>query len=272
MSKPCFHGFEISPTDFSAGFVRGRPFGGVAILCRDSVFCKSHIIYTDNTWSVALQCFNNWNDKFTVINVYMPCDSYENVDNYSECLGYLSALISDIEGKYVIVGDFNCDSRSTSPCSSLLVGFCTDEKLDLADKCLPDSSFTYVSDVWHTSSWIDHCLVSQSARSLVNNFAIIHSTSSSDHFPLTFDVLFDLVDSTPFIDQPICKKLTKVRFNELSEAMLKNYTDTVCKYVSAIKLSDFDVVSNLFIVIILIAAHLNMLSRLILCITYSMFV
>ena len=100
---PGFHGFGVSPTDSSAGFVRGRPFGGVAILCRDSVFCKSHIIYTDNTWSVALQCFNNRNDKFTIVNVYMPCDSYENVDNYSEFLGYLSALMSDIEGKYVIV-------------------------------------------------------------------------------------------------------------------------------------------------------------------------
>jgi len=45
---PDFYGFVVSPTDSSAGFVRGRSFGGVAILYRNSVFCKSHIIHTDN--------------------------------------------------------------------------------------------------------------------------------------------------------------------------------------------------------------------------------
>jgi len=90
---PGCHGFGVSPTDTSAGFVRGHHFGVVAILCRDSVFCKSHIIHTDNTWSVALRCLNNtWSvtlrclnnlsDNFTIVNVYMLCDSYENVDKY----------------------------------------------------------------------------------------------------------------------------------------------------------------------------------------------
>jgi len=118
------------------------------------VFSKSHIIYTDNTWSVALQCLINLSDNFTIVNVQIPCDSYENVYKYSENLGNLPALISDIDGKFVIAGDVNCDPRFTSPYSNLFVDFCTDEQLVLAENCLPDDSFTFISDAWHTSGLI----------------------------------------------------------------------------------------------------------------------
>jgi exonuclease III len=239
---PGMHGFGVSPTDAAAGFVRGRPHGGVAFLCSDSVLSMTRVMFTGNTWSIALQCTNAQQDSITIVNVYLPCDTYENVDLYSECLGSLSAFISDISSKFVIVGDFNCDPRSVSPCGGLLAGFCLDEQLELADSCLPSGTYTYVSDAWHTTSWIDHCLVSQSARCLPTNFSVSLSSTSSDHLPLVFDIGFDFRVTPSLTDFNIRPKPCKIKFCDQPAAAIRDYTECVRQYVSMIDVRDFNVI------------------------------
>jgi len=77
---------------------------------------------------------------------------------------------------------------------------------------------------------------------LVNNFGIIQLTSSSDHLPLTFDMLFDLDVSCLSTVHRTCDRYTKVKFSDLSTAILNNYSATVCKFVSSINLDNFEAI------------------------------
>jgi len=235
------HGFGVSPMDASSGFVRGRPHGGVGFLCKDNLLTNASVVYTGNQWSVALRLTNVLGDTLTVVNVYLPCDKYDNVDKYFDCVGQLSAFVADLDSKYFIVGDFNCDPRTPSPCGSILAGFCADEDLVLADGCLPSDSFTYVSDAWNSTSWLDHCLASQSAKLLLHDFYIIAPSSSSDHLPLSFSVDFDCMyvgDPPPMgpFQHP-----TKVNFHAVSDSIAA-YTACVNDNVCKVDLSSFDVI------------------------------
>jgi len=49
----------------------------------------------------------------SVIDVYLPCDSYANVDDSLGKLYTFAADISSQHGQYAVVGNFNCN-----PCVS----------------------------------------------------------------------------------------------------------------------------------------------------------
>ena len=85
------------------------------------------------------------------------CDSYANVDTYLDYLGKLQAFVSDIVGPCIILGDFNCNPNDkNSPCGKVLRNFMDDCDFAQYDGCLSIDSYTFVSDAWHATSWLDH--------------------------------------------------------------------------------------------------------------------
>ena len=77
--------------------------------------------------------------------------------------------------------------------SSIFAGhlrpFCSDTGLLLSDEVnLPSDTFTHVSERWHTTSWLDHCLSSKDGHNLTTNMKVQYHTSCGDHIPLTLDI------------------------------------------------------------------------------------
>ncbi|RVE43379.1 hypothetical protein evm_011964 [Chilo suppressalis] len=105
-----------SAVDTSKGILRGRPYGGVAILWKKSSFpCVSVI----NCNSVRLDAVKmELHDKAVLLfSVYMPTDTNDNLIEFIECLSEINAIIenSDVQSVYIL-GDFNAhpDAAVTS--------------------------------------------------------------------------------------------------------------------------------------------------------------
>lgn len=96
-----------SAVDTSTGILRGRPYGGVALLWRKSVFPAVSVI---NCTSDRIACIKivQENRSLLFFSVYMPTDCAENIIEYTECLSEVNSIIesSGVESVFVL-GDFN---------------------------------------------------------------------------------------------------------------------------------------------------------------------
>lgn len=81
-----------SAVDTSAGMLRGRPYGGLAILWRKSVFRSVSIIDCVSARISAIQVVLE-DRQFLVFSIYMPTDSAENLAEFTGCLSEISAVI-----------------------------------------------------------------------------------------------------------------------------------------------------------------------------------
>ena len=79
--------------------------------------------------------------------------------------------------------DFNAsDSNLLGP---QLNQCCEDSGYKFTDKeFLPQDTFTYFSEAHGSTSWIDHCLTSESIHQAVESMQVLHDYVSSDHSPL----------------------------------------------------------------------------------------
>lgn len=102
-----FEGTGTSAVDTSAGILRGRPYGGVALLWRKTVFSCVSVIPCVNSRIAAIRITIN-DRSVLVINVYMPTDCKENIPEFTDCLSTVSAIIdeSGVESVFIL-GDFN---------------------------------------------------------------------------------------------------------------------------------------------------------------------
>ena len=60
---------------------------------------------------------------------------------------------------------------------------------------LPPDTITHYSEAHVTGSWLDHNVVSENLRSQICNFKVLCGLASSNHFPISCDVLLDSVYS-----------------------------------------------------------------------------
>lgn len=58
---------------------------------------------------------------------------------------------------------------------------------------LRSGSYTYVSDVYDTKRWLDHCVVSEAGWKAIINVKIHYNVYWSDHFPLSIECNLDLM-------------------------------------------------------------------------------
>ena len=66
-----------------------------------------------------------------------------------------------------------------------LIEFCNDSCLIRSSKAfLSDNSFTYVSEAWHMTSWLDHCMSTADAHTSLDNIEIMYGQATTDHIPI----------------------------------------------------------------------------------------
>ena len=67
--------------------------------------------------------------------------------------------------------------------------FCSDIDLIISDEIMmPDDTFTHMSERWHTTLWLDHCVSSGDGHTVIKYMAVLYSTCCSDHILITVDI------------------------------------------------------------------------------------
>ena len=187
--SPLFQGTGVAVTDLSSGILRGRPRGGVAILWRRSLNKFVNEINFDLDWIAGISLnFPNENAVY-IISVYLPCNSRENEDEFLEKLGILASIINDLDSPFVwVLGDFNAHlGPNPSKFGKYLSDLCLENDLKISSKeLLKNDSFTYISERWESTSWLDHCVSTEGAHERIENFNIEYDLSARDHIPISF--------------------------------------------------------------------------------------
>lgn len=143
-----------SAVDLGDALLKGRPYGGVALLWRKGIFKSVAIIDCDNTRLCAIKAILTNEQAIIVFSIYMPTDTHENLVEFINCLSEIKAIIenNDVESIYML-GDFN--SHPNQPFWGEFCNFCFDHSWLCADTEIlgvNSNTLTYKSDIngWTT--------------------------------------------------------------------------------------------------------------------------
>ena len=112
--------------------------------------------------------------EFYILCVYLPCNRDQFYDDYCYYLDKIRCIIDAASTPYIFVlGDFNADIKSDSVFGSELIEYCDNNSLCCIDKSmLLSDSFTFYSAAHGTTSWLDHCVTTESEKSIISDIYI----------------------------------------------------------------------------------------------------
>ncbi|XP_052751474.1 uncharacterized protein LOC128200826 [Galleria mellonella] len=197
-----------SAVDTSVGILHGRPFGGVAILWRKSVFRSVSVIKCESSRIIAINAETS-DKQMIIMSVYMPTDDSENLTEFTHCLGEICAIVENNDSQTVfILGDYNAHPHGQF--GKELLHFCTEQQLICADiekLGLNSDSYTFISDAHGTKSWLDHILVTQASWKSITEINILYDIYWSDHFPIQIKCNINILQSKIAINGRHCNKI-----------------------------------------------------------------
>lgn len=180
-----FSSTGTSAIDTTEGLLRGRPYGGTALLWNASVFPSVTVISCDNPRVCAIRV-DTPASPFIVVCVYMPINKPANLPVFTDCMGTVSAISNEYSNEPIyILGDFNAHPNELffkeleSMCDELK-WVCIDKKM----LALTSDTFTYIDPASGSKRWLDHCVMSLSAEVSVCNVYVMYDMMWSDHFPV----------------------------------------------------------------------------------------
>ena len=187
----------------------GRPFGGLAVICKTNSLYHARMINVHNDRLLVIGLYTTGGALFHVIvNVYMPFYDRSKCDNtmqYVEVIDELQNVVDKYSAQVAvkIVGDFNAQlptsaklsnswykKRGFTPHSSLLYDFLVSNDMLAADLWFKQSlSYTYFCAKRGIYTWIDHMCCLKSDVNNVGSCYIVQAeaTNVSDHLPLHID-------------------------------------------------------------------------------------
>lgn len=175
-----------SAVDTAAGILSGRPYGGVAVLWRKSVFEKVSVIECDNVRVCGIKATVS-GKSIVICSIYMPTNSYDNIVEFTECLGVVRSIVEAEESMgveaFYLLGDFNAHPNELF--YNEMLDFCIEQDWLCIDvNMCPTTTFTYHSDIHGCDRWLDHCIVTESARDTIVKVHVQYDVFWSDHYPL----------------------------------------------------------------------------------------
>lgn len=221
-----FRGVGSSAFDYENGLLGGRPFGGVAILWRNSFdhFVKHLDFGLD--WCVGVEiCINS--RTCVLLCVYLPYQCDQNLEDYSLKLGALGAILEELNSTcYTIIGDWNVDlCNNTSVFAQLAIDFCQDRDLVHSSQVfLPMDTYSFVSSAWGSTSWIDHAVSSMDFHNTINRMSMSYDITDEDHIPFLLFLNLDIVPELTVSDN--CLDKMYLCWDKISESQLKSYTES----------------------------------------------
>lgn len=230
-----FHGAGESTTDLNSKLIKGRIPGGVAVFWRKN-YTMIKVLRLGVDWAIGLEVHYN-NSKCIVLNIYTPYECADHVDEYINRLAFLMTFIQDTDCSCVyIVGDMNADiSDDRSSFGNHLKHFCSENGLVLSSQVLlPNESYTYVSDAWHTTSWLDHCLCTSDAHAAIVNMRIEYNMATFDHMPLFINMKLENIPKLTPISGPVNGE--SLDWSRLSWEEVNKYTQSTDQCLKNIEL------------------------------------
>jgi len=194
-------------------YIRGRPFGGTAVLCNRNLACISSPVVTNNPRCCATKLsFKHCNDLI-VVSVYMPC--LTGCLEHKSIAGCLQGIIDGKHGcNFVFGGDFNLNKcQITSNVYHSLTKFSYKNNIEWLDPVVDKVQYTFHADNIGHFSLIDHMLVSEC---LVHDHqsVVIHVDDSnwSDHYAISCLVH---TDNTQIVQSSVpSKKAVKLMWDK----------------------------------------------------------
>ena len=175
-----------------SGMLRGRPFGGVAILVNKKLRHITKTITCDERYVIVKigDCL--------FINIYLPCAGTDN--RMAICENILHDMWSwrqlYLNYKCIIAGDFNANLDGSDCVSRYIRDFITDSSLHRCDKQFYGNSYpvTYINISRHCESSIDYVVASNA--DIVTELSVLDpDLNFSDHVPIHFSVRCALTDT-----------------------------------------------------------------------------
>ena len=188
---PGFHGVGTSTTDGKNEIIQGHAPGGVAVFWRSKFDNIVMPVIFPYDWIIGIE-LNFGCRKCVILNVYMPCESSdEHEEQFLENLGNIACILAELDCSCIyILGDWNSNMNG-GVFIEHLKHFISDNNLLLSSELLlPADSFTYLSEAWGTTSWLDHCVSTADAHDSILNMHIDYKGSLSDHFPMYISLLW----------------------------------------------------------------------------------
>lgn len=194
--SPEFSYTGVSAMNAEIGILRGRPYGGVALLWRSSVFRNVVVVQCNNPRICAIKVALN-DKSFLVMCVYMPTDEATNLVEFTDILSAMSAIIdsNSVDNVYLL-GDYN--SHPYERFYYELSNFCTDQEwscIDIDTLGISSNTYTFISEAHSSKRWLDHCLVTKAAIDTIKKVYVKYDVYWSDHIPLFIECNFNVIVS-----------------------------------------------------------------------------
>ena len=89
-----------------------------------------------------------------------------------------------------------------------------------------------MSERWHTTSWLDHCVSSGDGHTVIKDMDVLYSTCCSDHIPITVDIV---IASIPVLEVASDDINLSVNWSKLSATDKDTYARDIDVHLNAVK-------------------------------------
>ena len=230
----CKHGVSAME---EGQILRGRPFGGVAIIWSHDLSCKvTPIPYESKRFCAVKVEFEE--QSLLLICSYMPCDDWcrnQNINEDNDILNDIVILSNSIDVDFICIGgDFNTDITRNNYQTLALNTFIHENNLNLCanDVCC-NVDFTFRSKGTGAVSLIDHFILSDNIFDRLMSFESIDSINNfSDHVAVKCAVELEVSYSNTNVRR--VKEVCKPAWNKASSMELKNYISLLDEFLKNI--------------------------------------
>ena len=125
----------------------------------------------------------------------------------------MQAILSELDTSCVsILGDWNADISDVNSMFAIhLKDFCSDTGMVISDEAmLAGDTFTQLSERWHSTSWLDHCLSTSDGHNLITAMHVQYGTSCRDHIPLIVDRIDQVDNYRPIALASVISKIVEI--------------------------------------------------------------
>jgi exonuclease III len=176
------YGVSAMDTVLSENILKGRPYGGVAIMVRNKYFdyCKV-ILCAERLVAVSF-------GDVIFVNVYFPCSSkIDFKEIFLDLMSQLRDLIDLFTDKtFIIGGDFNLNFDVNNWSTLMFKQFMVDADLCLCNELFASSvNYTYCHESLGYFSYVDYFIMSRSKSTSLLQLKILEDEPNlSDHLPV----------------------------------------------------------------------------------------
>ena len=152
-------GSSAMSSSVESGIIRGRPFGGIAMLINNNLQKFTRTVYSADR-CVIVKLFD-----YLLVNVYLPCSgTLDRLLIIEDIFNELTEQLSNFSDCVIVIGgDWNCELDSSDDAAVLVNNF--------------------FNDALYCSSCIDYFVISNIDNVIAFN-VIDHGANLSDHLPI----------------------------------------------------------------------------------------